>query len=100
MIEEADTEHLGVALSTVCELFGVSRSWYYRKPKHTEWRAQEDVALRDAIERIVLSSSPVTVTAESNAGSAARGMDGEPQEGFARDEGRIAALPAQEALHK
>ena len=55
MIEEADnTEHPEVALSTLCELFGVSRSWYYQRPEHTERRAREDVALRDAIERIVL----------------------------------------------
>jgi putative transposase len=55
MIEEADTEHPEVALSTLCELFGVSRSWYYQRPEHTERRARrEDVALRDAVERIVL----------------------------------------------
>ncbi|MDQ5827545.1 MAG: hypothetical protein M3441_25640, partial [Chloroflexota bacterium] len=54
MIEEADTEHPQVALSTLCELFGVSRSWYYQRPEQTERRAREDVALRDAIELIVL----------------------------------------------
>ncbi len=53
MIEEATVEHPEVALKGLCELFGVSRSWYYEKPK-TERRAREDVALRDAIERIVL----------------------------------------------
>ena len=54
MIEEADTQHPSVALSTLCELFGVSRSWYYQRPEQIERRAREDVALRDAIERIVL----------------------------------------------
>ena len=54
MIEEAGTHHPSVALSTLCELFGVSRSWYYQRPEHIELRARADVALRDAIERIVL----------------------------------------------
>ena len=54
MIEEATLEHPEVALSTLCKLFGVSRSWYYEKHRAAERRAREDVALRDAIERIVL----------------------------------------------
>ena len=55
MIEEATMEHPEVALKGLCELFGVSRSWYYEKPKaKAEKRAREDVALRDAIERIIL----------------------------------------------
>ena len=53
MIEEATVEYSEVALKGLCELFGVSRSWYYEKPK-AEKRAREDVALRDAIERIIL----------------------------------------------
>ena len=53
MIEAATVKHPEVALKELCELFGVSRSWYYDKPK-AERRAMEDVALRDAIERIVL----------------------------------------------
>jgi putative transposase len=40
-------------VSKLCELFGVSRSWYYEKPSPDE-KAREDVELRDAIERIVL----------------------------------------------
>ncbi len=54
MIEGATLEHPEVALSSLCKLFGVSRSWYYEKPGAAERRAREDVALRDAIERIVL----------------------------------------------
>jgi putative transposase len=54
MIEEATLEHPEFALSTLCKLFGVSRSWYYEKPRAAERKAREDVALRDAIERIVL----------------------------------------------
>jgi transposase InsO family protein len=40
-------------VSKLCELFGVSRSWYYEKPSPKQ-KASEDVEFRDAIERIVL----------------------------------------------
>jgi putative transposase len=53
MIEEAAIEHPRMALSSLCELFMVSRSWYYEK-RGSEEKAIEDVELRDAIERIVL----------------------------------------------
>jgi transposase InsO family protein len=53
MIEEAATEHPQTPLKGLCELFGVSRSWYYEKPSPGQ-EASEDVALRDAVERIVL----------------------------------------------
>lgn len=53
MIEEAALMHPGLSLSALCELFGVSRSWYYEKPTQ-EQKAQRDLDLRDAIERIVL----------------------------------------------
>jgi putative transposase len=53
MIKAAAIEHPMVPVSDLCKLFGVSRSWYYEKPK-AEQKAREDVALRDAIERIVL----------------------------------------------
>ncbi len=46
-------EHPEVSLRSLCELFGVSRSWYYDKPGAEE-KAERDVELRDAIERIVL----------------------------------------------
>jgi putative transposase len=46
-------KHPEVALSDLCELFEVSRSWYYEKPK-AHGQTIEDVALRDAIEHIVL----------------------------------------------
>ncbi len=54
MIEEAKGEHPRTPLSDLCELFGVSRSWYYRKKRGPEEKTSEDVELRDAIERIVL----------------------------------------------
>jgi len=55
MIEEATLEHPEVALSTLCELFGVSRSrGTTRSPGQPSGGPErEDVALRDAIERIV-----------------------------------------------
>jgi putative transposase len=53
MIEEARAEHPEVPLKDLCEMMGVSRSWYYERPT-PEHRAQRDVRLRDAIERIVL----------------------------------------------
>ncbi|QYJ16278.1 IS3 family transposase ISMco1 [Rubrobacter xylanophilus DSM 9941] len=43
-----------MAIEKLCELMGVSRSWYYERPSATEKKAKEDVALQDAIERIVL----------------------------------------------
>ena len=53
MIEEAQTEHPEVSIKELCKLFSVSRSWYYECPTPHQ-RAQRDVELRDAIERIVL----------------------------------------------
>jgi putative transposase len=53
MIEEARAEYPEVPLKELCELFSVSRSWYYERPT-PEQRAHRDVELRDAIERIVL----------------------------------------------
>lgn len=53
MIEEARAEHPEVSIKDLCELMGVSRSWYYERPTPQE-RTQRDVQLRDAIERIVL----------------------------------------------
>jgi putative transposase len=53
MIEEAQTEHPEVSIKELCKLFSLSRSWYYECPTPHQ-RAQRDVELRDAIERIVL----------------------------------------------
>jgi putative transposase len=46
-------EHPEMPLKRLCELLGVSRSWYYGKPSE-EQKMEKDVALRDAIERIAL----------------------------------------------
>ena len=40
-------------MRSLCELMGVSRSWYYHRPS-AEQVAERDVDLRDAIEQIVL----------------------------------------------
>jgi putative transposase len=53
MIEEGQAEHPEVPLKVLCELMGVSRSWYYERPT-PEHRARRDTQLRDTIERIVL----------------------------------------------
>src|ERR671933_2599163 len=53
MIAEASERHPEASVRSLCELFGVNRSWYYRKPSPEE-QAMREVALRDAIERIVL----------------------------------------------
>ncbi len=53
MIREARAEYPEVSLKDLCELFSVSRSWYYERPT-AQQKAQRDVELRDAIERIVL----------------------------------------------
>ena len=53
MIEEARAEHPEVSLKELCELFSVSRSWYYERPTPEE-KAHRGVELTDAIERIVL----------------------------------------------
>lgn len=42
-----------LSVRQLCELLSVSRSWLYERP-HTPTQAERDVALRDAIERIVL----------------------------------------------
>jgi putative transposase len=42
-----------LSVRQLCALLGVSRSWFYERP-HVPTQAERDVALRDAIERIVL----------------------------------------------
>ncbi len=56
MIERAHEEHPEMPVERLCELMGVSRSWYYERPSATE-KARKDVVLRDAIERIGLEFS-------------------------------------------
>ena len=53
MIEQARLEHPALSVVGLCELIGVSRSWYYARPGPEE-TTQHDVELRDAIEHIVL----------------------------------------------
>ena len=53
MIEEAAAEHPEMPLTGLCEMFSVSRSWYYEKPS-PEAAANKDLDLRDIIESIVL----------------------------------------------
>jgi putative transposase len=53
MIGEAIVQHPEMSVLRLCELFGVSRSWYYEKPNFEE-KARQEVELRDAIEQVVL----------------------------------------------
>ncbi len=53
MIERVHEQHPEISIERLCELMGVSRSWYYGRPSAAE-KVPKDVALRDAIERIVL----------------------------------------------
>ena len=53
MIGQVREEHPEMPIERLCELMGVSRSWYYERPT-PEHRAHADAELRDAIERIVL----------------------------------------------
>ncbi len=53
VIERMHQEHPEISIEGLCELMGVSRSWYYERPS-AEQKAQKDVELRDAIEYIVL----------------------------------------------
>jgi transposase InsO family protein len=53
MITRARDDHPELSVRRLCTLLGVGRSWYYGRPG-TPTQAERDVALRDAIERIVL----------------------------------------------
>ncbi len=53
MIEQVHQEYPEISIEKLCSLMGVSRSWYYQRPCATE-KAGKDVALREAIERIIL----------------------------------------------
>ena len=56
MIEQAHQQHPELSIERLCELFSVSRSWYYERSNQPESEA-EDIALRDQIERIILEFS-------------------------------------------
>ncbi len=53
MISRVKEEQPEMPVERLCELMGVSRSWYYERPS-AEQKAKRGVPLRDAIERIVL----------------------------------------------
>jgi len=53
MITHAHQAHPEFSIRRLCELFGVGRTWFYTHPSSAEI-ASRDIALRDAIERIVL----------------------------------------------
>lgn len=53
MITLAHQDHPDLSLVHLCDLHGVSRSWYYEQTNHCEQNAQ-DIALRDQIEDLIL----------------------------------------------
>jgi len=53
MITQAHQHYPQLTLQRLCELFGVSRSWYYEHLDQPEESAEE-IALRDQIEQIIL----------------------------------------------
>ena len=53
MITQVHHEHPELSIRQLCELFGVGRTWYYTHSSAGEI-ASRDVALRDAIERVIL----------------------------------------------
>jgi putative transposase len=53
MITQAHQAHPELSVQRLCELFGISRSWYYEHGKHPEDDVKE-IALRDQIEQIIL----------------------------------------------
>ena len=56
MITQAHQAHPELSVQRLCELFEVSRSWYYEHLKQPEDDAEE-IALRDRIEEIILEFS-------------------------------------------
>ena len=53
MLRQAHQAHPELSLQRLCELFEVSRSWYYEHLKQPEDDAEE-IALRDRIAEIIL----------------------------------------------
>jgi ABC-type cobalamin transport system ATPase subunit len=52
MIAQAHQQHPELSIEHLCELFSISRSWYYERSSQLE-SAAEEIALRDQIERII-----------------------------------------------
>jgi putative transposase len=53
MITQAHQQHPELSIERLCELFDVSRSWYYERAGKPE-SDTEETALRDEIERVIL----------------------------------------------
>lgn len=56
MIEQAHQQHPELSIERLCDLFDVSRSWYYERSGQPESDAEE-ITLRGEIERIILEFS-------------------------------------------
>ncbi len=54
MIAQAQRDHPELPVRRLCALLGVGRSWYYERTERPA-QVERDVALRDAIERVVMA---------------------------------------------
>jgi transposase InsO family protein len=51
-------EHRVRSIQRLCQLLGVSRSWYYERPGQPSMSPAADIALRDAIEEVYNAKRP------------------------------------------
>jgi len=56
MITLAHQDHPELSIVQLCDLHGISRSWYYEQLTQAE-QDEQDIALRDQIEHIILEFS-------------------------------------------
>jgi HTH-like domain len=80
----------------LCELFSVSRSWYYERSSQLESDAQE-IALRDQIERIILEFAGYGYRRMTHT-LARQGWNVNHKRVLRQTARRVLALPLEEAL--
>jgi hypothetical protein len=96
VIEEAVEASLPISIRRLCEVLQVNRAWYYAKRQlepDTD-REAERIALRDAIEDIILDFPGYGYRRVTRARHASW-LAGQPQAGPAGDAGRIVVVPPQ-----
>ena len=54
MIEKAHDLYPDLSIEQLCHLFAISRNWYYEQKGISEEEDEEETALRDRIEEIIL----------------------------------------------
>ena len=91
MIGKAREEHPEMYIERLCDLMGVSRSWYYERSSGTE-KAKRDVALRDIIERIVLEFPGYGYRSEARVTATLK------REGWSVNHKRVLSIMREESL--